>query len=387
MPPKKSCVFSRLLDWEVLNGPGVSESVLIAGVLNDKQVVVKVAFASTEEDNSLEMERNMYMFVAQKLQPKTPHLLAGMEVGACSAAILFSDQDAKTTWADIARQQPEMKEVLDELKAEESDEEEEEEDSEREEEEDEMSPEELLSLIESDDRLERLKMIYYVVTPRLKGVSLKDFLENPKNSSFYKDPNFAMDVSFQVAQALCVLDDSKIRHNDLHVENIYVQAQQKTESTEYKFPAKFVTESKFHVTIFDFDRTAFPSKYRNSGLASELCEEEGQCDSFVKNWDWYTFLTYFIGLLEHLRVKTTLLREVYGNDADIQVNNFAVSKGKDASLGKACICTELSTKISKDGRVSVQCAHCEVDVNRLELMRSPCEFFAQMTQKSIVVHM
>lgn len=393
MPPKKgmkqeqkNCILSQLKDWKVVGGiTSASDSIFVTGFLDGQEVFVKFGLTSQADDNSLEFERKTYMFINEFLKQRTPHLLPGITEGSCFIKDfpIMSKTAYKSSYDDfinvfVALVNPEIELTLQEETSDNEDE------GDLQDEKD-YTFEEILELVK-EKPLDIYQKVYYIVTPKLKGSPLSDFVTNPKNKSIIALEDFQLQVACQVAQALSILADEKMMHNDLHSQNIYISNEPNTVlSYDYnvkdnngdKYNMKFKLKTNWKVTIFDFDRAHRPS-WTNLALKGELCDEVGECDQYEPNMDWYTFLTYFIGLLEQQGVHTSLRSLVYGGGTygDIKVNNYQPKVGKDAVLGKACMC-ESTIDIRRGDEILMKCKKCKKNVNRLHQMMKPSQFVNQ----------
>ena len=331
-----------------------------------QNVVVKFEFPPNDEknnNNSFEVEREIHMMVARELVSKTSHLLAGLESGDItitefSKLQMYQNENVQLAWQNLVEKQPEIVHAFDDHQ---------------------MSIKELQTKIRSKNDLSRLRKMQYLVVPQLTGqyTRLSELLQNNKYSKLFNDPDFTLHVAFQVAQVLCVFDEYKMRHNNLTLDHIFVEVLTDATTLFETFPFEFQYESQYRVKITDFSHVG--SEYvQNRSLSQEKCDSEGTCTTFVKNWDWYTFLTNFIGFLERKKNDTALLREFYGGRNTpiklIEYSDSAINVKSDMDVGKACICVESKTKKNSKGNVIVQCIKCKVDIDRLSLMKDPLSF-------------
>ncbi len=396
----KKCILLRLSNSKLLNTNGASESFLVEGKLQDKEVIVKISLRSEEDDNSLEVERKMYMYVKEELSKWSPHLLSGIESGQCNINILNDSKISnkiKEAWTDLVN--PEIDVIEDKIKLKRKSQKENqkpkhknsgdiddyEDDSEysaseHSDTDDDISHdrswEEAMALIENSPKdYQDLNKLFYIVTPKMQGENLFQFLEKKEITTEIA----SNEISLQVAQALSVFEKFKIKHNDLHLENIFIEVLKEEILLKYQYPFEYELKTKYKITIFDYDKVSFRKKWRNTTLASELCESQGICDTFVKNFDWYTYLTYLIGILEDHSIVITELRRVYGGNNPINIKTFETKKMVDSALGYACICTE----VSKSSR-AVVCKQCNINILRLQRMIGPTEFIRYKKKKNSI---
>jgi Protein tyrosine and serine/threonine kinase len=371
------CILSKLKNAHVKHVQSASSSIFVTGLWNGEEVMVKMSLATDPEDNGLEIERKCYMFVKSTLGKLTPHLLSGINQGFCN----IKDFDMKRD-SDVISDYLELVTVeVDEIKETQKEEEEEvggftfhtskEESSEEEEFEasSELDLALMLQLVKQKE-FKHLAILPYVITPKINAPNLLEFLRKNKVNN-----QFAVEVAIQMAQTLSVLQDYSIQHNDLHAENIFLL--QNTEPFTYNTPLKFRLTSAWKVMVFDFDRVARPIVWENTSLHSELCKELGQCNTFIAKWDWYMFLTYFIGLLEEQNVTTSLRDLVYGGSyGDITIQHYKTAVGRHAALGRACKC--VATKDFRyEDTVLTKCTECHADFDRLSLVKSCQDFISE----------
>ncbi len=367
------CIMPFLHKWKLMYFKGnASAAIFVKGILDGDEVMVKFAIESDPDDNGLEIERKMYMFVKEHLTNKTPHLLSGIKSGVCTIEEIGKYPKLRDEYVQTVN--PEIEAVLDEDESE----------DEGEEAGDFHSTtydfDEILELTK-DENLSKFRKLYYVATPFILGENLFEFIKNPKNKSIIRDVTFILSITLQVAQALSVLASEKIQHNDLHAENVKITDLGTPTTFRYTYPVTFELTTQYKVTIFDFDRVARPTMWQNNSIHiqnSELCRELGQCDRFIPKWDFYMFLTYFIGLLESHDIKTSLRTLCYGGGEfkDIQVEEFKTGVGKSAQLGRACKCVAVKDEVMHD-TILTKCARCEADLDRLSLVTSPEDFIKQ----------
>src|SRR5690242_44363 len=86
------CFLSLVENWEPVQAPSSRSSSLQLfanlkpGMLRDttvQKVVVKMSLSSEADDNSLDVERSVYMEVRKKIKQETPHVLEGLFEGTC----------------------------------------------------------------------------------------------------------------------------------------------------------------------------------------------------------------------------------------------------------------------------------------------------------------
>ncbi len=359
----KVCLYSLLDAFEFRKtlATSSSESIIFFGKLKadifpnlkNLDVVIKLSPSSSEVDNSMAIERFLYMRVKDFLMQETPHLLQGIYSGVCDVECLSDfkkDEIFKKSLYDKWYAMRAHREIL--------------------------SPKELIKIAKesgSDDITEQNKYItkklqyednaiYYLVTPELKGMKLSTFIENLNTKKSNLPKHFDILIGLQVAQALCIFEKHQIRHNDLHLGNIFIEVFTEPRPLDYNVPFVFTLYSRYKITIYDYDHSGIAwNGKRNLFLDSTMCESTGECNEFVPNWDWYTFLVHFIFIylkkFPNAAKNLTLLNTVLGKNAyedalKSKIRYDGTSKieiGNDAEFLRPCECVELddANKCSK----------------------------------------
>lgn len=108
---------------------------------------------------------------------------------------------------------------------------------------------------------------------------------------FRKDPVSDEEMNIIIFQALAacyVMSLSKIRHNDLHGGNIFVEKLDKEELVTYIYNNKVYTfHSQYRVMIYDFDKTYVESMGNNRSIwdIDFYCFKHSICNEFIENAD------------------------------------------------------------------------------------------------------
>ncbi len=305
-----------------------SESIIIFAKYKPYgKVAFKITTDDSQNDNSMSNERDIYMFVKEKLTLLTPHFLPGIEIGKCHQDTVFKSkffQDPNSSFrkrwgylrGKMIYQNTSLKKQYEKLKSKFK------------------SKKEFYKHIHLINQKDFLFM-NYVITPMLKGKSLYDLIHHSKKSL---PINFDILIAIQVAQALTVAAKYKLMHHDLHAENIYIEYHHKKQTKSYKYPFKFSIETNYVVKIFDFDLAMIQSKYENNVLNQHLCPTLGICNNFIPNLDWRYFLFEFVKNIEQVR-KTPLREFISGNNFD----DFEYEKQKYVQIGRPCICKNQKT--------------------------------------------
>lgn len=357
-----NCVIQELEKPHVYISDTNSGAVFLFGKLNSDEVVFKIAPPSSRDDNALELEREIYMFVKTELSQYTPHLLSGIQKGTCSMSIIdhLSNLNSKekllfkASWIlaceDHIRFAHSIKNKIKEYIKKPSP----------------TGAKMVTSLfkriLENDNNLD----LHYIVTPRLQGEDLGDFVQN--NLDHIVQKNFQLQIAVQVAQLLCVLAKYQFRHDDLHVGNIYITYFPKPHKIAYQYPFSFTITTHWFVQVYDYDLMyagkIFPKNKRFD--YGTLCPRYGICNQWVANFDWYMFLARFILELQEANPYITPheLRKAYGSEEPIHMTD-KVYVGDQVDAGYACKCIE---------SVQGQCKNCRIYVERLSKVMSPQAF-------------
>lgn len=366
------CIFDLLEKIELLpERAGVSSALLLFGVLRatvlpnapSRKVAVKIALFDNADgpNNSLATERKMYMHIHDTVMQKTPHVLEGLFEGTCSDESLLqaSDKVLQQTWRVFR-----LKAIWDRL-----------------------------PLATHKDMLAQTEQVYpgkpvtmvllaslfpmfklepvligFIVTPRVFASALDSFLTTPMHTLTHACflERDVLNIAAQVAQALAVLKEEGIMHHDLHDGNVLIKRLATDTTLSYDFPRNLVADkpltlkTRFFVSIYDFDHASGRGFVNSTLDTHSYCIAFGECNEFVPNFDWYTFLTYYIRSLRKARIPVpnvleTILR---GNDAK-----------SDAWVGRPCTCTSFPATPKE------RCTQCTLKRHFLENMMGPAAFF------------
>jgi hypothetical protein len=115
--------------------------------------------------------------------------------------------------------------------------------------------------------------------------------------------NHLISVIFQVLWTLECFNRIGLRHNDLHLGNIFIQHADAQMWHKYVLPdgSERWTYQLYLPLIYDFDRTAIFDVARNQSIitniknpeaddTSDICENWGECNTYHPKYDAYTFL-------------------------------------------------------------------------------------------------
>ena len=341
---------------------GNSESIIIfANSVKHGKVVLKISAQSTSDDNSMNNERDIYMFVKSKISKYTPHFLQGIAKGKIhqdSKLLLkskfFQDPNGpfRQKWAHLrgssiyenaTKKQKKIykNEFNNQHKYGNND--------------------DFFQFIHETNKKDNL-YFYYILLPRLKGLSLYDFITTQKLPT---SDEFDYSIAFQMAQALCVAQKFKLNHNDLHPSNVFIEICKKPILIEYQFPFVFSIKTIYKLKIFDFDFAYVESKFENSLMDDYFCKKLGLCNQFIANLDWRFFLMHFVKLMESNR-PTPLRFIVGGSFEDLQKTEE--NNDNNHHFARSCICK------SFDKNDNGACIRCDINQKVLDEIQSPLHF-------------
>lgn len=106
------------------------------------------------------------------------------------------------------------------------------------------------------------------------------------NSKISFSQDFALSVLFQLAVACYALSLSKTIHNDLHMNNIFIQKIPWTTVTYVIDEISYTFRTDNKVKVFDFNKSYCEKLGNNEFLDYDyefFCEENGQCNEWVEN--------------------------------------------------------------------------------------------------------
>ncbi len=285
---KKQDDFDKLLNtykFMVSDASGYN-SLMLKMLIEDKMYMFKID--SSTEDNSLQMERDIYTLIKTQFQKDSPHFLCPESVGQTTDMNILSMKNSSVPYKRNLYKQwilyrsalltytysktPEWSELVDRMDLVQGT----------------LAFAEYL-LFEDVNFKNKFRNVHYVMIEEIVGETLESFL--------FKDDlpkNILEIITVQMAQALCVLDKYKILYNDLHFQNVYVQTWTNPKEVQYHFPKPVTLFTNYEVIIFDFARVSTLQMY-HKGL-DITCKSCGQCNTYVPKFDWYTFLTFLISV-------------------------------------------------------------------------------------------
>ncbi len=320
-----NCILKNIQNVENIdklnNGKPLIDNLVISGMIKNQKIVAKLTPSSCENKNGLETERKLYMYIANHMIQETPHMLEGLYVGKCGLIGFLKMKNIPSTTKSIFLSI--FKNKYDQY------------------------------LFDDTCVAKNKEYINYIITPKITGVFLYDFLT--MEQKIIKKQNLEVVFAMQMAQALCVFTKHGFIHNDLHLGNIFVVKHLQPITFKYHFPFKFEITTQYQCIIYDYDFASCSNIKNTSNDSIHL-------NFFKYNWDWYLFLTHFIYVLQETNKKSSL-STFFPNIFDIPRESEEV--GKNVVFGYALKCVEMEEK---------HCTVIEYDDETLQKLPSPLSF-------------
>ncbi len=354
---------------------GVSNSIIVFGNYKSQKVAFKITAKSKPHNNSLDIERDVYMYVKNVMSLETPHFASGISIGNCNVGDIMESKNPflKTTFAQkwkilrgagILQKLEKSRNVHEITKLW------------IENEEAMLNPNELTienfcEFLYNKYSVELNKeSMHYIMTEQMEGISLNKFFESNQNE-IKSNRYFEHEISVQIAQALCVAQLHNFMHNDLHFGNIFIKKRKVGDKPiEYLYPFKFSLDTNYFVTIFDFDFSWYADGKQNTYLNNGMCAGYGTCSKFTENFDWYFYLYCLIEKMNYY-IRQTPLQSLLGDNFQEQPD-FG-NKGQYVMKGRPCICT--AENIDQALNTQERCiGECGIDTKTLNTIMNPCFF-------------
>jgi hypothetical protein len=130
----------------------------------------------------------------------------------------------------------------------------------------------------------------FVVLERAKGMPLHKLMADTTIALSDTD---LLAITFQVTYTLRELTLARVRHNDVHLGNIWIVILPQPEEFIY-VPEEgkyYVLNTRYLAKIYDFDRAAFtlPKAPVNERVVKKLCPKLGECANYSSYFDIHTF--------------------------------------------------------------------------------------------------
>ncbi len=247
-------------------------------------VFLKLAPSSSETDNSLDNERELYMYISHEVLKWTPHVARALVTGHCDDHIILGQTTQlsnliRTPWVNLRMSR--IEEACNERELAKI-----------------KSIRSKYSQQDADHRIllhefkNKFRFIEYVVVEQMNGINLSQF--TPSNPEDFDFP-----IAQQMAQVLYVFHKCKIQHNCLNnLENIMIE--EKDSAFEYEIPHKAVFRSRYSIKIYDFSKST-GDDFQNKALDAKWCAQDGYCNRYRRNFDWYCFMRSFVKFIQAKR--------------------------------------------------------------------------------------
>jgi hypothetical protein len=103
---------------------------------------------------------------------------------------------------------------------------------------------------------------------------------------------------FQIVAACYAMSLSKLVHNDLHLNNMFIEDLGEEISNVYVIDKKFyVLNSRWKILVYDFDRS-YAVRFGDNPVLNKTCYKNGQCNTYIENKDIFKSLCYIINNIE-----------------------------------------------------------------------------------------
>src|SRR5579872_1386311 len=248
-------IYKHLSKIVYLKSTGVSETIILFGILNYKDIVnqnivLKIAFEPKNKlNNSSEVEEEIYRNVISNLLDNnhTPHLIK----------YIASIKNCKINFSDLDMNKDDIKEIMKE--------------------------------INNLSRTHNINNSIITILSKTSGNTLFSMINKLTD-------NEQLISIFQILYTLMCFNNITLKHNDLHLSNIFVETDNKN-IFNYKINDKIISiTTNINCKIYDFDRSTIyhPSVKRNLEIDIEYCDDFYQCSDLNKEFDLQSFIAGLI---------------------------------------------------------------------------------------------
>ena len=149
-----------------------------------------------------------------------------------------------------------------------------------------------------------------IINEQIDQFTLFDFIKEGNKKGLIQTDLYT--ILFQVAYTCYCLSQSKTTHNDLHIENIFVEYSESPKTFIYVIDnVKYIIKSNYKVFIFDFDRS-YSQNIGNNLLLEEkkyisFCDYFSQCNEHVDNKDILKVLCYVFKYISDEDIKKDII--------------------------------------------------------------------------------
>ena len=245
---------------ELISSEGASDTLLFSANLKNSsktEVVLKIS-PSDANDNGTFVEILIYKQLINKLYVGriTPHIMPCLGTFSCNNFILSVPTYISKNW--VRTIQDKWKRVVKNLQC---------------------SP----------------YIANFLVLQMNDGMSLQNFITEEYDEEIFTT------LFFQVCYTLHCFNKAGLRHNDLHLENVFVEMNSSVQEISYIVEQDIAFSVPTHgriAKVFDFDRSYFAHGIKNTGLmdqtrnggAYNLCTLVGTCNENNPVFDMYYFI-------------------------------------------------------------------------------------------------
>jgi len=201
--------------------------------------------------------------------------------------------------------------------------------------------------IQSNDSMPIDKVIDYSKWPYKYNMIL---LENMEGNitlnkwlfrhSMDRDHTEFYNILFQVAVACYAMSLSKMVHNDLHSNNIFIKDLGIDTYFLYNInDTKKVIRTRYQALIYDFDRAYQETLGDNEILkAHSICNKGSQCNIFVENKDIIKIMCYVYNMVDKKYIKDNIIKIVSKEttNGSLLKNTYDITIEKDGVKKKEC---------------------------------------------------
>lgn len=163
----------------------------------------------------------------------------------------------------------------------------------------------------------------FIIMQMNKGVTFYDYLLTLKPDTIPEDHHKLVSLVFQILYTLHSFNQVGLRHNDLHLNNIFVETNSTIKELSYfidKDTVYTVPTYGLIAKIYDFDHSSVMHMTENTKLNSSICKTLGMCNGENPVFDIYTFIyiLYFTYLARFAptQLKTDLQKIIKGFNAN-----------------------------------------------------------------------